>query len=103
MGGSVSEQKIGEIEKNISALKKENEKLRNKIEVNDANIKVNYIYTLLIAIVYLFSKELFDRGTLVIVSPMQVTAIFTAGLTLFMWKDILVYAKHITKKMMGVK
>ena len=88
----------------IESLKKEFEKIKNKNEVEIANLKINYIASIIVVLAYLFFMQLGELNVFgIIISPtIAIIAISIITLAFFI-KEAIIYAKFLSKKILKIK
>lgn len=88
----------------IELLKKEIEKIKNKNEVEVANLKINYIASIIVVVSYLFFMQLGEINVFgIIVSPMISVITISIITFVFFIKEAIVYAKFLSKKILKIK
>ncbi len=87
------------MENNEVELSKEYLKLKKDFEIEVANIKINYIGSLIVVVAYLFFDKMGGISLFGINLSIMTSTIITAVLiTLFLLKESILYSKYISKK-----
>lgn len=85
-------------------LEKKIDNLRKDFDIEIANLKINYIGSLIVVITFLF----FDRTNGLTIfntylSPITLTIIIAVLYPLFLWKESNIYAKFLIRKVLFKK
>ena len=86
----------------IDSLKKEIKEVDNRQRTDNANLRANYIAPLFISFFYLFLKDFGDFTVYdFVVTPIISTSVLSAITFIFFFKDILLYSRFITMKIIN--
>jgi predicted KAP-like P-loop ATPase len=83
----------------LISLEKENERLNKVIEYNDANIKANYLLSI-IGMLYFIMSYYFDFSQVLKISNLMSTLIVVSLLAVFFFKENTLIVKHLLKKIL---
>lgn len=89
------------MEEDFEKLKKEVISMKRNFEIESSNLKINYIASMIVVLTYTFFNQiggLFIFGRLF--SPSEMTYIITGLVVLFLWKECLIYAQYISRKIL---
>lgn len=88
----------------IEVLKKDLVKLKNEYKCEIANLKINYIASIIVVIGYIFINQM---GEFVLFgmtfTPMVSIIVFSFIVFLFFIKEAIIYGRFLAKKILGFK
>jgi len=101
--------KIEKIQEDLSKKETEIDSLKKKIKEMDirqktdnSNLRANYISVLFVSFFYLFFKDLGDFIVAdFVVTPIMATTVLSVITFLFFYRDILLYSKFLTMKIVN--